>query len=193
MQYGVFPSEAQQQLALIPELQGVLERLRGIEQHRFAGWGIDRDSTDGSYLAWLWVMGSDPPSDAAQLLADEHDDIELRIGAVLTYEELDQALMEFNNGSEFYLPLSDTSYLRYPQLELRSVVRRSYVDHRANRLEVSIDSLGISRSVASAVLTGNARTITHRYDISREELVAVIGELLTQHLGVPVRVTDNWP
>lgn len=193
MHYGVFPSEAQQQLALIPELQGVLEQLRGIEQHRFAGWGIDRDSTDGSYLAWLWVMGSDPPRDAAQLLADERDDIELRIGAVLTYEELDQALMEFKNGSEFYLPLSDTSHLRYPQLELRSVVRRSYVDHRANRLEVAIDSLGISRPVASAVLTGNARTITNRYDISREELVAVIGDLLTQHLGVPVRVTDNWP
>ena len=193
MRYGVFPSEARQQLASIPELQGLLEQLRDIEQHRFAGWGIDRDGAEGTYLAWLWVTGSGPPSDAAQRLADEHDDVELRIGAERTYEELDQALMQFNSGREFYLPLSDTSYLRYPQLELRSVVRRSYVDHRANRLEIAIDSLGISRPVASAVLTGNARTIANHHDVSREELEAVIGDLLTQHLGVPVRVTHSWP
>lgn len=193
MRYGVFPSEARQQLASIPELQGLLEQLRDIEEHRFAGWGIDRDGAEGTYLAWLWVTGSGPPSDAAQRLADEHDDVELRIGAERTYEELDQALMQFNSGSEYYLPLSDTSYLRYPQLELRSVVRRSYVDHRANRLEIAIDSLGISRPVASAVLTGNARTIANRNDVSREELEAVIGDLLTQHLGVPVKVTHSWP
>lgn len=193
MDYQVLPSEARAHLARIPELEKLLGQLRNIEQERFAGWGIDRDGTEDAYLAWLWVIGSDPASDAARRLADEHDDVELRTGAELAYEELERALMKFNSGREFSLPLSDSSHHRYPQLELRSVVRRSYVDHRANRLEVAIDSLSISRPVASAVLTGSARAITERSEIAREELEAVIGDLLTQHLGVPVKVTHSWP
>lgn len=193
MDYQVLPSEARAQLARIPELEKLLGQLRNIEQERFAGWGIDRDGTENAHLAWLWVIGSDPVSDAAQRLADEYDDVELRTGAELAYEELERALMKFNGGREISLPLSDTSHHRYPQLELQSVVRRSHVDHRANRLEVAVDSFSISRPVASAVLMGSARAITERSEIAREELEAVIGDLLTQHLGVPVKVTHSWP
>lgn len=193
MQHDVFPSEARRQLAWIPELQGALGPLRDIEHQRFAGWGIDRNAAKNEYRAWIWLTGPSPPSDAAQRLAHEYGHVELRTGAEFSYEELEQALMKFDSGNSFYLPLSDTSYLEYPQLELRSVVHRSYVDHRANRLEVAIDSLRISRPVASAVLTGNARAIANRHEISHDELEAVIGDLLTQHLGVPVKVTHSWP
>lgn len=191
--YEVVPSEARRQLALIPELQGVLERLRAIEHQRFAGWGIDRNAANGAYGAWLWLTGPSPPSEAAQRLADEHGDVELRTGAEFSYEELERALMEFDSGSEFYLPPSNTSVRGYSRLELRSIVLRSYVDHRANRLEVAIDTLRIPRPVGSAVLTGDASAIADRHQISRDELEAVIGDVLAQHLEVPVRVTHRWP
>lgn len=193
IRYGVFPAEAQRQLERLPELEAVLVSLRDLEQQRFAGWGIDRDRDEGIYRAWLWLTGSSSPSDAAQRLADRHDDVVLRVGAVFSHDELERALVRFDGGRDLYLPLSDSSYLRYPPLELKDAVTRSYVDHRANGLAVALDPERFSRPVVSAVLTGDARVIENRYEISRDELRVVIGSLLEDRLGVPVSAMDLWP
>ncbi|WP_419842461.1 hypothetical protein [Candidatus Poriferisodalis sp.] len=67
LDFSVTHAEAQRRLDRIPELQQITGKLHAAESGRIAGWGIDHH---GPMTAWVWLVGDEPPSEAAEAIAD---------------------------------------------------------------------------------------------------------------------------
>ena len=186
--HGVLPSEAERRLGRIPQMEEILASLRNAEPHRTAGWGIDRADPymriGDSFVAWLWLTGDDPPSPQAKALAAEHPDIEFRIGASVTYAQLQSAQQQFGDGNGIYLP-RDTLDGAVQAIELSEAVAWTWINHRSNALEIAIDTYRIPYDVGSVMLTGDPNSYDDNRWPPQDELFAAIADDVRARIDVP--------
>ncbi len=95
-EYGVSEAEAIRRLDRLDPLQDFLATIRELETVRVAGWGIDHV---GTFVGWVWLTGDTPPQPASVVVADAHDDVEIRTGAAHSLAELLEAQDRFGSGS----------------------------------------------------------------------------------------------
>ncbi len=176
--------EAQRRFDLFPVLQAAFEELRQIEADRAAAWGFDHGL---DFVAWFALTGPEPPSDAAQALAGEYDDLEIRIGATTNFAQLTEAMEHFADGQQFFLPNARNAD-DVGSFELGRAVTKVWVDHPNNRLAIAIDPDWIPRQVAAVMLGIEQDAYSDTTRIRREEVLAVIEEFIMQRLHVPVGV-----
>lgn len=192
--HGVLPAEASRRLERIPKLEAVLELLRDTESERTAGWGIDQalpyTRIGESFVAWLWLVGEDPPRPQAEAIAASHPDVEIRTGAVATYAQLRDAQQHFADGKGIFLPQDDFNG-DVKRFQLSGTVAWTWIDLRSNVLEIAVDTTLVPRRAASLILTGD-----HDYEekfgglpMARlpEEIAAQIQHLI----DVPFIVVDR--
>lgn len=181
--------EAQRRFDLFPILQSALDELREIEDERAAGWGLDHGL---KFAAWFWLKGADPPSEAARSLADEHDDLEIRVGAAFGYSELVEAQASFADGQYMYLSSNVNDEASEP-FELADAVTQSWIDHRENELVVSVDPDQVPRRVAVSLSVGEYGSYPDiaavPSSLPNDELLATIQRVLERRLDVSLRVT----
>ncbi|WP_419855034.1 hypothetical protein [Candidatus Poriferisodalis sp.] len=186
--HRVLPTEANRRLERIPEMEIVLAGLRETESKRTAGWGIDQADPymriGESFVAWLWLTGDDPPSPQAQEVAAEHSDIELRIGASVTYAQIQSAQQQFGDGNGIYLP-RDTLDGAVQAIELSEAVAWTWINHRANALEIAIDTYRIPHDVGSVMLTGDPNSYGDNRWPPQDELFATIADDIRARIEVP--------
>ena len=193
--YGVGLAEAQRRLARIPEMQGILAALRAAEPERLAGWGIDHD---GPMTAWVWLVGTNPPSSAAAAIAASHTDVEIRTGAKVTFASLAAAQDAFGVG-EGIGAIGNTGAADATQIDISDMLTHTAVDLRANALEIGID-LGLAPAAPSGALDpgqgqsppGPLGTIDDA-DNSSSGTLDLIAQLLAPHLSVPYNVIEAEP
>ncbi|WP_419842793.1 hypothetical protein [Candidatus Poriferisodalis sp.] len=186
--YSVTHAEAQRRLERIPELQRVTEGLRAAESARLAGWGIDHR---GPFGAWVWLTGGEPAGAAAVAAAAEHDDVEIRFGAAVTFAALAAAQDRFGFG-ESVGAVAGTGAAGGSSVSLPDLVAHTGVDLRANALEIGIDRSRVRPQDVPGGLeasgpvgpTGN----TGENDQNQVALSA-IDRLLAPHISVPYKVT----
>ena len=176
-------------------MEVVLAELRKAEPHRTAGWGIDQADPYGrigeTFVAWLWLVGDEPPSAAAQMLAAGHADVEVRSGATTSYAALQDAQQRFAEGRGIYFPndVPDDSVERF---ELSRAVAGTWIDHRSNLLEIEVDTRWIPFEVASVLLTGDSGSYDDDRWPPQDELYGKIAEALQEHIDVPFSVVYGW-
>ncbi|WP_420436703.1 hypothetical protein [Candidatus Poriferisodalis sp.] len=187
-EYGVSRSEAERRITRLPELEEILAGLRAAEQERLGGWGIDHDR---SLVAWIWLVGDEPPSAAAQMLAARHADVEVRSGATTSYAALKAAQQSFAEGRSTYLP-NGTLGGTVERFELSGAVAGTWIDHRSNLLEIEVDTRWIPYEVASVLLTGDSGSYDDDRWPPQDELYGKIAEELQEHIDVPFSVVYGW-
>ena len=193
--YGVGLAEAQRRLARLPEMQDILAALRAAEPERLAGWGIDHD---GPMTAWVWLVGTNPPSSAAAAIAASHTDVEIRTGAKVTFASLAAAQDAFGVGRGIGAA-GNTGAADATQIDLSDMLTHTAVDLRANALEIGID-LGAAPTALSGALdpgqgqspTGPLGT-TDDASNSSSGTLDLIAQLLASHLSVPYNVIEAEP
>lgn len=163
-QYGVDESVSEQRLERIRPMHGVLAEIREAESHRVAGWGIDHGA---QMIGWVLLTDDESPNATAQAVADAHADIEIRIGASHSYEELLAAQKAFQGGKG--VPSADHS----------SIISFTAVDMKANALEIGIDP-------ALERLDGPPAT-----DAELQAKVAQLTSDYADRLAYDIRVTDG--
>ena len=124
LQYSVSETEAEQRLDRIRPMHDVLAEIREAGPERVAGWGIDHGA---QMIGWVLFTGDTAPGETAQMHAAAHSDVEIRAGAVYTYEELLAAQQSFDGGKG--VTVADHS----------KVITYTMVDMRANALEIGVD------------------------------------------------------
>ena len=181
--------EARRRFDLFPVLQSAFGELREIEDERAAGWGFDHGL---KFAAWFWLTGADLPSETAQAVADEHDDLEIRIGAAYSFSELLEAQVSFADGQDLYLP-SDVNDEESESFELADAVTQSWIDHRENELVVSVDLDWVPRRVATVLLAGEYGSYPDvaavPNSLPNDELLATIQRVVEHRLDISLRVT----
>ncbi len=176
--------EAQRRFDLFPVLQAAFEELRRIETDRAAAWGFDHGL---NFVAWFALTGPELPSDAAQALAGDYDDLEIRIGATMSFAQLTKALENFADGQQFFVPdVNNTDDAE--SFELGRAVTKVWIDHPNNRLAIAIDPDWIPHQVAAAVLDIEQNDYSDTAHIRHEEVLAAIEEFIERRLHVPVGV-----
>ena len=171
--YSVSYGEALRRLGRIRVLQAVMASIRGVEGARVAGWGIEHGSDFG---AWIWLAGDEPPSDEAVRVAASHVDVEVRVGASYSLEELRSAERRLVTGSLEDLVGSGASLK----------VAFTAIDLDANGIEVGVDLVelpGRARRSADAVGKELSDAV---FETELDRLSAVLGDVV----GVPVVVSD---
>lgn len=141
-QYAVSEAEATQRLDRIRPIHDVLAAIRDAEPRRVAGWGIDHGSR---MVGWVLLTGDAAVGATAQPLAAAHPDIELRTGAVHTYDELLAAQRSFDGGQGIRT------------VDHSQIISYTAVDMRANALEIGIDPAQ-SRADGSQATDAELRT-----------------------------------
>lgn len=193
--YGVLPDEANRRLERVAGMEVALAELRKAEPRRTAGWGIDQADPYArigeTFVAWLWLIGDEPPSATAQMLAAGHADVEFRSGATTSYAALQDAQQRFAEGRGTYLP-SDTLGGTVERFELSEAVAGAWIDHRSNLLEIEVDTRWIPYEVASVLLTGDSDSYDDDRRPPQDELYSKIAEELQEHIDVPFSVVYGW-
>ncbi|WP_419842458.1 hypothetical protein [Candidatus Poriferisodalis sp.] len=144
--YGVPPSEAKRRLDRALELESVLAQLHAAEPQRTAGWGIDHadpgaergiftDVQRESFLAWLRLIGDEPPNETAAAIAAAHDDVEIRLGAGTSYVALRSAQHQLT-GRHGIILLREASDSDGRPVELTYEITRTRIDFRSSSLNV---------------------------------------------------------
>lgn len=186
--FGVSLREARQRIERIPQLELILEHLRNDEAPRVASWGI---SHTGSLTAWLQLTGSSPPSDAAQIIADQNHDLEITTGAQHSHATLQAARDRFDDGQDFFLDTASEAADLQP-FEFAQAVETSWVDHRANRLVIAIDDSYLPRQLISHMLMSDAGRSSESAVPSSDALFEMLGAVLAEQLAVPVEIVRGW-
>lgn len=163
-QYSVSGTVASQRLNRIRPIHDVLAAIREAEPERVAGWGIDHGT---EMVGWVLLTGHGEPSATAEAHATAHSDVEIRIGAVNTHEELLDAQQSFSAGKG--LAVADHS----------KVISYTMVDMAANALEIGVDP-------ARGRLGGSQAT-----DAELQAKITAIKADYAGHFGVEFAVADG--
>ena len=150
--YNVTHQEAQRRLDRIQPLQDILASIRGIENTRLAGWGIDHA---GAFAAWVWLTGDESPTTAAAAIADAHTDVEIRTGAAHTRAELLAARAGLFKDRGATGP-GTTDHIK-------QIVTYTSIDMRNNAIEIGIDpSITDPLAVSDQALLDKSADVTER-------------------------------
>ncbi len=172
--YSVSVEEAGRRLNRIASLQEVMGSIRAVETSRVAGWGIDHGEDFG---AWVWLAGDADPGVRAAQVAAAHVDVEIRIGATHTYEELRAAQDRIDPALVTDDPETSS--------KIAAMVVYTGIDMAANRVKIAIDAgSGSGRSRRDA--TPQQESDTEGFAAE----AALLGEALQQHTGIGVAVID---
>ena len=180
--FSVSYEEAVRRLDRIDELQEIIASIRELEVARLAGWGIDHD---GGFGAWVWLVGDGDPSPAAARIASGHADLEIRTGAVHSYEELKAAQKRVRSD----LPEMSEDADSGSNISTRVVL--TGIDLRANSIKVGIDSVVGPRRVRRGAGPQPQLVPDPVSDELFEAEAARLTEVLANSLGVAVKIVDG--
>ncbi|WP_419907521.1 trypsin-like serine protease [Candidatus Poriferisodalis sp.] len=133
--YSVSEAEAQRRLDRLDGIYEVIGSIRTLEAGRLAGWGIDHE---GRFTGWVWLTGSGAPSSDAAAAADAHADVEIRLGASHSLQDLLDAQDSFGDGSGIG-PVGRVSDGPGAVADHSAIITFTEVDMRANALDIGID------------------------------------------------------
>ncbi len=180
--FSVSYEEAVRRLDRVDELQEIIASIRELEVARLAGWGIDHD---GGFGAWVWLVGDELPSPAVARIASGHADLEIRTGAVHSYEELKAAQKQVRSD----LPEMSEDADYGSNISTRVVL--TGIDLRANSIKVGIDSVVRPRRVGRGASPQPQLVPDPISDEVFEAEVARLSEVLGKSLGVAVKIVDG--
>ncbi len=124
--FSVSPDEARRRLDRIYPIQDILGSIAEIEVGRVAGRGIDHA---GDFRGWIWLLGDEPPSVEAARIADAHSDVEIRLSAAHTYDDLRAA------QDSLFADLERAGILA----DIEPLVTYTGINHEANAIRIGID------------------------------------------------------
>ncbi len=176
--FSVSSEEALRRLDRVDALQEVVASIRELEVARLAGWGIDHD---GHFGAWVWLVGDGPSSPAVARISGGHADVEIRTGAVYSYEELKAAQERLRSDLPEIYDGAD------PKSNISTRVVLTGIDVRTNSIKVGIDLVAGPRLVR----TGASPETQRVSDVIFEAEAARLSEMLGKSLGVAVKVVDG--
>ncbi|WP_419842460.1 trypsin-like serine protease [Candidatus Poriferisodalis sp.] len=191
-EYSVSLAEAQRRLDRIPALALITEKLHGLEAQRLAGWGIDHQ---GPMTAWVWLVGDEPPNTAAAAIAAQHDDVQIRTGAAVTFAALTAAQVRFGFG-EAVGAVANTGAADGESSRFSDLVTHTDVDLRANALEIGIDRARIRPAdVPGGLETGGAFGPFGSTGGNADSTVTLsaLRDLLAPHIALPYNVVAADP
>ncbi len=180
--FSVSYEEALRRLDRIDALQEIIASVRELEVGRLAGWGIDHE---GNFGAWVSLIGDEPPSPAAARIAGSHDDLEIRTGAVHSYEELKAAQKRVRSD------LPEISDGVDPGSNVSTRVVLTGIDLRSNSIIVGIDSVVRPRRVRRGASPQPQLVPDPVSDEVFEAEAARLSEVLGKSLGVAVKIVDG--
>ncbi len=176
--YSVTVEEAGRRLNRIGLLQEAMGSIRALEGSRVAGWGINHGEDFG---AWVWLVDDEQPSDEAARIATAHDDVEIRVGATHTHEELQAAQDRIDPKLIGDDPETSS--------KIAAMVVYTGIDMAANSVTVGIDP-----DLGSGSGSGRSRRdATPEQESDPEGFAAeaaVFGAALGEHTGVEMVMTD---
>lgn len=153
--YSVSEAEAKRRLDRIDSISDVVQSIRGLESERVAGWGIDHS---GALVGWVSLTGSEAPDVRAAALAGAHTDVEIRVGALHSLEELLTAQESFGDGSSVG-PVGHVTAGPDALIDVSRTVTFTAIDMRANTLQIGIDpALAAESAIGPIGSTGGAPT-----------------------------------
>lgn len=133
--YSVSEAEAQRRLDRLDGIYDVIGSIRTMEAGRLAGWGIDHE---GRFTGWVWLTGSGAPSAGATAAAAAHADVEIRLGAAHSLQDLLDAQDSFGDGNGIG-SVGQGSDGPGAVADHSAIITFTEVDMRANALDVGID------------------------------------------------------
>lgn len=186
--YSVTLAEAQRRLERIPALQDITGILHDLEEARLAGWGIDHH---GPMTAWVWLVGTEPPSALAAEIAAAHSDVHIRTGAKFTFAALAAAQDRFNVGKGIGA-IGNTGVPKSAQVDLSDMITHTAVDLRANALEIGIDTSLAVAPPSGALDSPDSQSplgpVGSTDDQSGDDTLPYIVQLLASHIDVAYNV-----
>ncbi len=180
--FSVSYEEALRRLDRVDELQEIIASIRELEVARLAGWGIDHE---GGFGAWVWLVGDELPSPAVARIAGSHVDLEIRTGAVHSYEELKAAQKRVRSDLPEVFEGAD------PGSNVATRVVWTGIDLRANSIKVGIDPVSRPRRVRRSASPQPQLVPDPISDEVFEAEAARLTEVLANSLGVAVKVVDG--
>lgn len=144
-EYSVSEAGAERRLDRLDAIYEVIRSIRALEAERLAGWGIDHSDT---FTGWVWLTGTDASSSEAAALADAHTDVEIRLDAPHSLQDLLDAQDSFGDGSSIG-PVGHVTGGPEAVADYSNTVTFTAVDMAANALHIGIDP-----ALASASGTG---------------------------------------
>ena len=176
--FSVSYEEALRRLDRVDELQEIIASIRELEVARLAGWGIDHD---GVFGAWVSLVGDELPRPAVARIAGNHADLEIRTGAVHSYEELKAAQKRVRSD------LPEISEGADPGSNVSTRVVLTGIDVRANSIKVGIDPVSKPRRVKRSASPETQPVSEEVFEAEAARLT----EVLANSLGVAVKVVDG--
>ncbi len=129
--YNVSLEEAKRRLDRIQPIHQILAAIRQAESDRVAGWGIDHA---GTFKGWVWLTGDQPPNTDTAGIANAHNDVEIRIGAVHTHNELRAA------QDQLFDHIGPTGHTGASiPAEIERIVTYTGINMGANAIRIGID------------------------------------------------------
>lgn len=169
--YGVSTEEARRRIARIDGLQELMEMVRQLEASRVAGWAIDHGTR---FIAWVQLTGSEVPTPQATLIADAHDDLEIRTDASHSLTQLIEAQRQIM-GLGATGRVDDTPSTAEPLDGLADMIAYSYVDMANNALTIGIDAARHGTSGAVGSVDGDQPT----FAVAAAQADQLLAETLT--------------
>ncbi len=148
--YSVSEAEARRRLDRLDGIYEVIGPIRNLEAERLAGWGIDHADT---LTGWVWLTGSAAPSSEAAALADAHTDVEIRLGASHSLQDLLKAQDSFGDGSEIG-PVGQVTEQPRAVIDYSDIITFTDVDMDNNALHIGIDPALAPTTLPSGSLGG---------------------------------------
>ncbi len=148
--FSVSEAEAKRRLDRLDGIYDVIGPIRDIEAERLAGWGIDHA---GTLTGWVWLTGSKAPSAEAASLADAHADVEIRLDAAHSRQDLLKAQERFGDGSDIG-PVARVSEGPQAVADYSEIVTFTAVNMSANTLQIGIDPALAPKAVRNGWLGG---------------------------------------
>ena len=133
--YSVSETEAERRLERIDAIYEVIGAIRVFEANRLAGWGIDHA---GAFTGWVWLTGTEAPNVDAAALANAHSDVEIRLGAAHSLQDLLDAQDSFGDGSDIG-PVGHVAEGPEALADYSNIVTFTEVDMGANALHIGVD------------------------------------------------------